>query len=869
MASTDAFFDHKNLWSLISNYSTILWMAKTSVILTKRLLRTFRSSFKQFMALLGIGALAMTLYIGLTSNANSLADRVEQVYTSGNMADIYVTTDAYQEDDLTKIQELADKDASGAVVEARTELTAILRGKTSYCVIASSIGEEEMTVSHPIEIYDLAGTTQQTFFLVDHALYESAPQNYSGSINVTFNVSAFFAGFSTEALEVLQSFLNASVKDGGTNILGQNQLTIPFTVTGTMTHPENIANSSYNNSVFFLSKKLFRQNLKNIIEQNYNVVGAMLLEFYLDMTDDVDYTLPSVFPETNQYLIKQGEGGNLENLENEIREYFASKSTEDNNLFSVTDETTNPWSVAADTDVKESVQLCYVFPMVFFLVAVLVILTTLSQLIVKERGDIGTLKAIGVSKGKIYAYYITITEIILFLASLIGAIVGPIILPMILANKYDILYSLPTRAFFYFPTVEAIVSTLIFMAIGALVTYIVARKELSLAPVESMRPKSITFKKGLKTPLKVGPFALSARMAFRNIRVNIVKSLMVIIGVLGCTALCVCGFGIDDTLDNGINVELTQFYNSDIMLTYAYAGSFKTEIEGVAGVTECEEYYRNISTVTTLDSEGNVEMSNTSYLYLFDEGVEHVGFKPTTSKEEVTISHKIAETYSLSIGDSIRFTYGDNTYERKVGQIVDLFATTGVFAYFSTLDATPSYLMAWVECEDGYNPTDVAQSLKQLDHVQGAATQASTASSISSVMSGISTMTMAVKVFAILLAVVVLYNLALMNYKDRTRDIATLKVLGFRRKEIALSLILETMVLTIIGALLGLLCGYPFMYLVLYVNRVPLVDFLYCVNPISYVISFAISVGVGFLVSGFLALLTNKVPMVESLKSVE
>lgn len=844
-------------------------MAKTNVVLGKRLLRTFAKGYKQFLALLGIGALAMTLFIGLISNANSLASRVEQVYTSGNMADIYVTTDAYDENDLAKITELANADSSGAVVEARTELTAILKGKTSYCVIANSIAEEEMTVSHPIEIYDLAGTTQQTFFLVDHALYESDPEDYSGTKNVTFNMANFLSGFSSEVLEYLQTILAYSVREGGTNIFAESQLSIPFTITGTMTHPENIANSSYNSSVFLLSKKMFRQGLKDVIEANYNVLASALIETYLDMASGTDYTLPSVFPQTNQYLIKQGTDGNLEELEDEIRDYYGAKTSADNNLVSVTDESSNPWSVAADTDVKESLQLCYVFPMVFFLVAILVILTTISQLIVKERGDIGTLKAIGVSKGKIYAYYIALTEIILFLASVIGAIVGPILLPKILANKYDILYSLPERAFFFFPTLEAILSTIAFMAIGAFVTYLVARKELSLAPVESMRPKSITFKKGLKTPLKVGPLSLSARMAFRNIRVNIVKSLMVIVGVLGCTALCVCGFGIDDTLQNGVDVELTKVYNSDIMLTYAYAGSFKSEVEAMDGIASCEEYYRNISTISSLDSEGNVDMSNTSYLYLFDDEVQHLGFELCSSKDEVTISHKIAETFSLSVGDTIRFSYGDNTYSRTVGRIEDLFSTTGVFAYFSTIDATPSYLMAWVDCEDGADVTQIGLNLRTLDHIQGAATQASTRSHISSVMSGISAMTIAVKVFAILLAVVVLYNLALMNYKDRTRDIATMKVLGFRRREIALSLILETMVLTIIGALLGVLCGYPFMYLVLYVNRVPLVDFLYCVQPVSYLISFAISVGVGFLVSGFLALLTNKVPMVESLKSVE
>ena len=130
-------------------------------------------------------------------------------------------------------------------------------------------------------------------------------------------------------------------------------------------------------------------------------------------------------------------------------------------------------------------------------------------------------------------------------------------------------------------------------------------------------------------------------------------------------------------------------------------------------------------------------------------------------------------------------------------------------------------------------------------------------------------MTLAVKVFAILLAIVVLYNLSLLNYKERARDIATMKVLGFSRFEISSSLLIESLTLTIIGVTLGMFLGFPMEILVLIVNQTPLVEFLYAVFPLSYFLAIIITLGTSLVVNLFLTLKIKKIKMVESLKSIE
>lgn len=130
-------------------------------------------------------------------------------------------------------------------------------------------------------------------------------------------------------------------------------------------------------------------------------------------------------------------------------------------------------------------------------------------------------------------------------------------------------------------------------------------------------------------------------------------------------------------------------------------------------------------------------------------------------------------------------------------------------------------------------------------------------------------MTNAVKIFAILLAIVVLYNLSLMNFKERGRDIATLKVLGFSKFEIALSLLVESLLLTFIGVLFGFVLGYPFLALVLNTNIVELVEYLIHINPLSFFYSFLLTFVVAFIVNLVLVRKTKKIQMIESLKSVE
>jgi putative ABC transport system permease protein len=170
---------------------------------------------------------------------------------------------------------------------------------------------------------------------------------------------------------------------------------------------------------------------------------------------------------------------------------------------------------------------------------------------------------------------------------------------------------------------------------------------------------------------------------------------------------------------------------------------------------------------------------------------------------------------------------------------------------------------------DYADSTDPTYKVDGLSYLLEADTTEDWTRQIDDIMSGVHIMTNAVKGFAIVLAIIVLYNLALLNFRERTRDIATLKVLGFTKNEIASSLLWETMSLTLLGVILGMLLGYPFLLAVLKLNTVQLVQYQYHIYALTYVISFILTFIVAFAVNAILSYGTGKVKMVESLKSVE
>ena len=855
----------------------------TLFLLLKKLFREVKANWKQFLSILFIGGIAVTLFVGLEANADSIASRVNETYTRGNMADIWVTTSSYAEEDEARLETI-----SGGDVEGRVYTTATLEGAASYLIARESLP----TISKPWEIVESGATlTSEDFFLYDEAfLTPSAARDLVIKVGDEVNV-VLDLPLSEEQKTAISDLLSPFLLDGVEDPFLSSNLVLHGTVNGAMKYPENINKASYNRSAFLISYSRLSDMFVDFIERTYDVGG--LLDRILEelgipggILPDLpigDY-LPSLstildflskyieggIPLPYQYCVKLDEGADPDKVMGDIDAYFEGKG-EGNNLVISADRYLMPFSSSMQMEVDNARSLTYVFPFVFFFVALLVILTTTSQIIIKERTQIGAMKAIGVSEGLIYLHYVMLVGFVVLLGTILGEILGPIIIPFVMDQKYSILYTLPARAAFPFPLAAGLLTAVVFLLVSALVTILVSYKTVRLSPSSSLRPETPSFKgKGRVSKKTPKATFLSLKIAIRNIRTNLVKSLMVIVGVAGCTALLVCGFGIEDTINNGVSKDLGNFFNSDLEVSYLLPQKPEDVEAGllpIEGIQEYDNIY--MGSVQAYNSDG---MAVDERLIAFERDDNH--FKIEIPTGTVAISNKVSRELGLGLGDEVTFVNGGTEVTAEIGNVFEAFTANAIFASASLpgvfQEGQESYSMTFVYLEDGYDEGKVREEiLDQYKAAIGVMTHDERETQVEDIVGGILVMTNAVKVFAVLLALVVLINLALLNFRERTRDIATLKVLGFSKWEIGLSLLLESMLLTSVGVALGMVLGFPFMYGVLIVNVVPLVDFLYYISPLTYVLAFVLTFLVALAVNFYLSLLTKKVKMVESLKSVE
>lgn len=575
----------------------------------------------------------------------------------------------------------------------------------------------------------------------------------------------------------------------------------------------------------------------------------------------------------NQLIFVTKDENSTKKLQSDINDYYHKLKENDKNtdkllIFNLKRSKLQS-NLVVENDVVQSKQLTYAFPLVFFVVAVLVIVTTASQIIIRERSSIGTLKALGISNTYIYLYYIFINLFITFLGFLIGVIVGPLLIPYVISVKYSYVYNLISINYF-FPYIEALVSLLIVILLIGTITYLVCRKEIILLPAQSMRPKPPRINVKMKKLSKSK--SIASKMAFRNIKINWVRSILTIFGVLGCSSLLIGGLGITDTIKNGIKYDMHRFYNkADVAVSFInQSEDARADILAIDGVKKMESFYNGTI---------NIEYKDTKYsdinLYIFSDESHFYDPLPVdkTKQGEVLISNKMAEKYNLEVGNNITLDIDGQLHTLKIGNKSPTFFVDGIIAKSSDLQYFKTRTNnAYLELDKTLDDTKIekiTQAIEKLGGVTFVITTKQTLILIDSVISTLSTISATISMFAVLLALIVLYNQARLNLTERTREIVALKVQGFTRLEIIKSLIIEMMFLTGIGALIGLGLGYPMLYMVLETNKVEMVNYIYHINPTTFIASFLITIVVSFLINLFMGYKTDKIDMIKNMKLVE
>ncbi len=779
----------------------------TSVILSKLNRRKIIKNLGQFASIIIITLLAVCLAVGLNSSARTLEKKLDVLLEGSNYADGSIISFSISEDEKI-LQQLNYE------YQKRLSLPVFSEDRKTELLITDGIA----TINKPYTNNYEGGV------YITYPFAERNNLKVGDALVVTLN-TIDFSSFNDEIdFSFLLERLDDDVIEGKENIFRKSSIELEFVIDGLMYHPEGITEDE----PISLDYNAFTNSLSNVIKDNFNNS-----ETILKLLPFTGYEIYSTI------LFK----GNIDELNN--HEYFKDKE----NTY-IIDSKYNPGLMQMESDITQAYQLTYVFPVIFIIVSILIIITTISQLIFKEKLNIATLKSIGITNKEIYLHYILLTIYLCLIGGIIGSIIGPLLIPSVMGIKYDLLYNVPSvNSVFSLFTIFS--NIFLFIIISFIVSFFILRKSVNTLPAVLIKDKgNHTFKTS-----KVNIKSWSLKIALRNISQNTFRSLMVIIGVGGCGALFITGFGIDDTLTNTVKIEVHQNFNADATITFSdYSSDLKEQIENL--VLEYEEY-------TITQGSIDVEIHNTTNIFLIDNDTK---FFNSGTFNEVYISSKTAEKLNIKENDVVNIKINSITYEIKINKTIDIGFNHGVYIPKNLINRNFNPTHAWVNVE---NQELADEEISKLEGVSTVGTRNEFLDYTDELLGPISIIKITLQVFAVLLGIVVLYNLALLNFKERSRDLATLKVLGLTNIEITKSIVYEMMVLAILGGIFGLIIGYPMLVLLLSINEVDFVSYLYHLTPLSYTLTFLFTTTTAFIINVFLYKQIDKIKMVESLKSVE
>lgn len=520
-----------------------------------------------------------------------------------------------------------------------------------------------------------------------------------------------------------------------------------------------------------------------------------------------------------------------------------------------------------------------VFPVFFFLVAALVCMTTMTRMVDEQRNEMGTLKALGYSKLQIASKYIIYALIASILGSILGCSLGMYLFPTVIFNAWNTLYNVDQIKFLFQPGLILLASGSV-TGITLLATLYSIYSELIEMPSQLMRPKAA--KAGKKILLERITF-IWKRLSFlqkvtaRNIFRYKKRFFMTIIGIAGCSALLVAGFGINDSISDIVNQQYNVIYHYDATVS-AKTSEITSQIKSLKGVKDVYEE-DHLAVTTKIE---NKDISTTVHIISNDKKFKDFCTLFNGNKEfdlddsSVLISQKMATKLNKKAGDTIKIKDANNkvikakikgVFTNYVGH--HIYASESLYKSWNTnAKTTHIYLIKSKKTTKKFE-RNLGNKIMNIDGVQSVTFYSSLQKNFKDMIKSISYIVVVLVISAACLAFVVLYNLSNVNISERKREIATIKVLGFTRKEVDAYINRETILLTILGSLIGLGIGIGLHHLIMNLAEMDDIMFGRTINSISYVISFVMTIGFNAIINLCMHKKLNNIQMVESLKAVE
>ena len=536
-----------------------------------------------------------------------------------------------------------------------------------------------------------------------------------------------------------------------------------------------------------------------------------------------------------------------------------------------------------------------VFPIIFFLVAALVALTTMTRMVEEQRTQIGTLKALGYSKFTIIGKYILYAGLATVIGSIIGVFLGEFTIPYFIVSAYKTAYYNLGDTVVTLNVVHALVASLaaIICTIGA--TFFACYKELRAAPAELMRPEA---PKAGKRILLENIDAIWERLNFgqkaamRNLFRYKKRFFMTLFGVGGCMALLLVGLGIRDSVSAMANNQYGEVFkydgivSVDSTLTRAQRRAMLSDVSDISDITDYIQANRTMVYAIGKSSDNLADEKN-AYLIIprdTDKFEEYISIRERgslvdeleLSDEGVIITEKYAKLLGVSIGDSIHVRLSESDAypkEVKVVGITENYIFNYIYMtpklYQSLYNVTAETNVLLLKMEDAANVEDISSRLLKISGVNSVTMNADELGELNTVINSLYFIVVLMIAAAAVLAFVVLYNLNNINISERHRELATLKLLGFYDKELSAYVYRENVVLTLLGTILGVFLGILLHRFVMVTVETDVYMFGRELQPLSVAIGAVLTIIFALATNLIMYFRLKKIDMIESLKSVE
>lgn len=546
------------------------------------------------------------------------------------------------------------------------------------------------------------------------------------------------------------------------------------------------------------------------------------------------------------------------------------------------DRSSNFGYASFENDIAIVSGVAKVFPLFFFLVAALVCITTMTRMVSEQRTHNGVLKAMGYSNSAVVSQYLVYAGSASVFGCIFGFLLGSKFMPMVLWEVYHIMYTIDRPAVFVLDWGLFAGCSLLYLGCALGATWMVCHKDLQESAAQLIRPKAP--EAGKRVFLERVGFIWKRlkflhKVSIRNILLYKKRMVMMMIGVGGCMALLLAGFGIRDTIKPIVSNQYGQISLYDAAVSFMEA---PTDAQKLEFLTETE----NIASHKAILHSGNVDVmiGNTtvsSGLVVYDEDISalvdlHADETKVSWPEvgEAVVNYRFAEENGLNIGDTVQLCDSDyrsmtvtisGIYDNYIGDTIYVSQVTCLKSW----GYAPEVNTAWLRFAQGQDENEASAKLLNMDNVASITLTSDFKEMVENMLSSMDYIVLIVLVCAGALAFIVLYNLTNITITERIREIATLKVLGFTVKEQNAYVFRENLILTALSSLFGIPFGIFLLRYVMSQIKISTFYFGCRLAPLSYVWAIGLTFAFTFFVDKMLTVKMKRINMAEALKTIE